>query len=133
MHNLIDLHFWFNLVPVRMSPVFEIGFFAVFLIMIMAGLAFRIMKKNKTDKFDRISLQKATSILFWIGGLGLTWLFFSFEEVSIFSARFWILVLGAIFVVTTYRLYQYRRLTVPQMRLLEQSKAEANKYLPRRR
>lgn len=133
MHNLIDLHFWFNLVPVRMSPVFEIGFFAVFLIMIMAGLAFRIIKKNKTDKFDRISLQKATSILFWIGGLGLTWLFFSFEEVSIFSARFWILVLGAIFVVTTYRLYQYRRLTVPQMRLLEQSKAEANKYLPRRR
>jgi amino acid transporter len=133
MNNLIDLNFWFNLVPVRMSPVFEIGFFAVFLLMIMAGLAFRIMKKNKTDKFDRISLEKATAIMFWVGGLGLMWLFFSFEEISIFAARFWVLILGVIFAVTTYKLYQYRQITVPQLRMLEQSKAEANKYLPRRR
>lgn len=133
MENLFDLAHWFDLTPVRMSSTFEVGFFILFSLMIVAGLAFRIMRKTRQDKFERITLERATAIALSVGLLGLLWLFLSFEEISIFGARFWFLVLVFIFIFTVVRLFRYRKIKVPQLRMLEQSKAEANKYLPRRR
>ena len=133
MENIFDLGYWFDLTPVRLSPAFEIGFFVIFALMLVAGLAMRVMKKARTDKFERMTLEKAINLNFAIGLLGLLWLFLTFEEISIFGARFWFLFLVIIFVVASVRLYRYRKIKVPQLRLLEQSKAEVNKYLPRRR
>lgn len=133
MENIFDLGYWFDLTPVRMSTGFEIGFFVVFALMIVLGLVFRIMKKSRQDKFERTTLERATNIGLSIGLLGLLWLFLTFEEISIFGARFWFLLLLALFVYLAVRLYRYYRIQIPQLRLLEQSKAEANKYLPRRR
>lgn len=133
MENLLSLSYWFDLTPVRMSTAFEIGFFVLFSLMIVAGLAFRIVKKNRQDKFERIALERAMSLSLTIGLLGLFWLFLTFEEISIFGARFWFLLIAALFVFMAVRLYRYVKIQVPQLRLLEQSKAEANKYLPRRR
>ncbi|MEK7183867.1 MAG: hypothetical protein AAB776_04520 [Patescibacteria group bacterium] len=133
MENLFDLAHWFDLTPVRMSSTFEVGFFILFSLMIVAGLAFRIMRKTRQDKFERITLERATAIALSGGLLGLVWLFLSFEEISIFGARFWFLILVFILVFLLVRLYRFRKIKVPQLRMLEQSKAEANKYLPRRR
>lgn len=133
MENLFSFRYWFDLTPVRLSSAFEVGFFVLFTLMIMAGLAFRIVNKNRQDKFERIVLERATVLSLTTGCLGLLWLFLSFEEISIFGARFWFLFLVLLFVGLTVRVYRYKRFQVPQLRLLEQSKAEANKYLPRRR
>jgi amino acid transporter len=133
MENLFSLAYWFDLTPVRMSSTFEIGFFIVFSLMIVAGLALRIVRKSKTDKYERITLERATNIAFVTGLLGLLWLFLTFEEISIFGARFWFLILAIGLVIAVVRLARYRQITVPQLRMLEQSKAEVNKYLPRRR
>jgi len=133
MENLFDLGNWLDLTPVRMSSTFEVGFFILFSLMIVAGLAFRIVRKTRQDKFDRITLERATAIALSVGLLGLLWLFLSFEEISIFGARFWFLILVFIFTFSVVRLIRYRKIKVPQLRMLEQSKAEANKYLPRRR
>lgn len=133
MEKLLSLNFWFDLTPVRMSSAFEIGFFVLFVLCIVAGLAFRIMRKNRTDKFERRTFEMATVLSLWMGSLGLLWLFMSFEEIQIFGARFWFLVLSVILVASLVRIYRYSKLEVPRLRLLEQSKAEANKYLPRRR
>lgn len=133
MENLFNPSYWFDLTPVRMSSTFEIGFFILFSVFILAGLSFRIMKKSRTDKYERISLEKATNLCLVIGLLGLLWLFLSFEEISIFGARFWVLLLGLGFLISLVQQYRYHKLKVPQLRMLEQSKAEVNKYLPRRR
>ncbi len=133
MENLFSFRYWFDLTPVRLSSAFEVGFFVLFTLMIMAGLAFRIVNKNRQDKFERIVLERATVLSLTTGSLGLLWLFLSFEEISIFGARFWFLFLVLLFVGLIVRVYRYKRFQVPQLRLLEQSKAEANKYLPRRR
>ena len=133
MENLFSFRYWFDLTPVRLSSAFEVGFFVLFTLMIMAGLAFRIVNKNRQDKFERIVLERATVLSLTTGCLGLLWLFLSFEEISIFGARFWFLFLVLLCVGLIVRVYRYKRFQVPQLRLLEQSKAEANKYLPRRR
>jgi hypothetical protein len=133
MENILSLGYWFDLTPVRMSAGFEIGFFVAFSLLIVAGLAFRIVRKTTKDKFERIVLERATAMCLWTGALGLLWLFLAFEEISIFGARFWFLIIALILVVSLVRLYRFRKFQIPQQRMLEQSKAEANKYLPRRR
>ncbi len=133
MEKLLQFAYWFDLTPVRMSPPLEIGFLVLFLLMIVLGLSFRIMKKTRQDKFERTVFERATNLHLTLGLLGLLWLFLTFEEISIFGSRFWFLILVGLFVAFMLRLYRYRKFHVPQLRLLEQSKAEANKYLPRRR
>lgn len=132
MDKLLSFGYWFDLTPIRMSAPFEIGFFIGFSLLIVLGLALRILKKGKKDKFERETLARATTLSFWIGALGLVWLFMSFEEIQIFGARFWILPLALIAIAFLIKIYRYAKIEVPKSRLLEQSKAEANKYLPRR-
>jgi amino acid transporter len=133
MENLFSPAFWFDLTPVRLSSAFEVGFFVVFALMILGGLIVRIVNKQRQDKFERLTLSRLAATLLWIGVLGLVWLFLTFEEIQIFGARFWFLVLALAFVASMASIYRYWTIKVPQQRMLEQSKAEANKYLPRRR
>ncbi len=131
MSNLLDLGFWFDVTPLRLSPIFQIGFFVLFALFIMGGLVLRIVRKNRTDKFERQLLARAAALGLAMGLLGMFWLFFSFEEISYFGMRAWILVWGMVVVVWAWKMYRYATKEVPQRRLLEQSKSEANKYLPR--
>lgn len=133
MDKLLSLSYWFDLTPVRMSVPFEIGFFIGFSLVIVAGLVCRILRKGNKDKFEREVLARITTLLFWIGSLGLIWLGLAYEEIQIFGARFWIIPLFIITLISLISTYRYHKIQVPQLRLAEQSKAEANKYLPRRR
>ncbi|MFZ2681593.1 MAG: hypothetical protein WAZ14_00620 [Patescibacteria group bacterium] len=133
MDNIFSLQFWFDLTPVRLSTTFEIGFFIIFALAIIAGLSFRIMRKSRKDKFERRALERMTGMSVFTGIAGLFWLFLATEEISIFGARFWFLIIMLILAVSIGRLVYFQRTQVPALRLQEQSKSEANKYLPRRR
>lgn len=133
MDKLLSLNFWFDLTPVRMSPAIEIGFFVAFSLLVISGLVIRILRKNRQDKFEREVMKRIVTLNLSVGLLGLAWLFLSFEEIQIFGSRFWFLLLALILIIVTIRIVMYHRREVPRLRLLEQSKAEANKYLPRRR
>ena len=129
--QFLHLSYWFDVSAVRMSPGMEILFFVLFALMIIAGSVFRIMRKSRTDKFDRQILARASSLTTVFGLIGLAWLFFTFEEIPDFGMRFWF-VLGAVFFIYFLgRIFYYAKYKVPKLRLQEQSKAEANKYLPR--
>lgn len=131
LSQLLKFSYWFDLTPVRMSPGIEIFFFVLFAVMIISGSIFRIMRKNRSDKFDRAILTRAANIVTIHGVLGLFWLFFSFQEISHFGMRLWFLVGSATFLYSVARLVYYAKYKVPALRANEQSKAEANKYLPR--
>lgn len=133
MEKLFNLAWWFDMTPVRMSTAFEIGFFVLFVLLILSGLIIRIINRQRTDKFERTALSRLAATCLWLGVLGLGWLFVTFEEIQIFGARFWFLILLIAFLISTISILRYWKIKVPQLRMLEQSKAEANKYLPRRR
>lgn len=133
MDKLLSLSYWFDLTPVRMSLAIEIGFFVAFSLLVISGLVIRILRKNRQDKFEREVMKRIVTLNLWVGSLGLGWLFLSFEEIQIFGARFWFILLALILIIVTIRIVIYHRREVPRLRLLEQSKAEANKYLPRKR
>lgn len=133
MENIFSVNYWFDLTPIRMSSGFEIGFFVGFAILLILGLVLRIVKKQRQDKFERMTLERLANTALTVSVLGLLWLFMAFEEIQIFGARFWaaLLMIGGL--MSLVRIALYTRKEVPALRAAEQSKAEANKYLPRRR
>lgn len=133
LRPLIKPSFWFDLTPTAMGPGFERLFFIVFAAMVIAGAATRIAARNKlTDKYERIIALRAANLAFAFGLVGFLIYFFTFEEIEFFGARFWFLVwLGAL-VVGVVRLVRYAKKEVPALRHRDQSRVEANKYLPRR-
>ena len=133
LRPLIDPAFWFDLTPVRMTPVFETLFFVLFATLLIAGSVIRIYVRNRNlERYVAQAWRRAAKIASVSGVLGFVILFFAFEEVQFFGSRFWFLawfVGVAIAVALTVR---FVKRDVPVLRVREQSRADVNKYLPRR-
>lgn len=133
LRPLISPSFWFDLTPTALGPFFERAFFAVFALMVIAGMATRIAARNKlTDKYERIMALRAANLAFVYGLVGFVIYFFTFEEIEFFGARFWFLVWFIALIISIVRLVRYVKKEVPALRHRDQSRVEANKYLPRR-
>jgi len=125
--------FWFDLTPTAMSPLFDKLFFILFALLVIAASAARMVANNKLeDKYHKIIALRAANIALITGVLGLVLYFFTYEEIQFFGARFWFLILLIGVIVAVVRLVRYAKKVVPVKRKNEQSKAEVNKYLPRR-
>jgi FlaA1/EpsC-like NDP-sugar epimerase len=125
--------FWFDLTPTAMSPAFDKMFFIFFAILVIAASAARMVVNNKLeDKYHKIIALRAANIAFVTGILGFVIYFFTFEEIQFFGSRFWFLALFIGVIVAVVRLLKFAKKDVPAKRKNEQSKAEVNKYLPRR-
>lgn len=130
---LVDWHFWFDLTPTRLASTFEAMFFALFALTIIAGAVIRMMVRNGSyDKYRAEMLKRIAGICSMTGIVGLVWFFLTFEEIQFFGARFWFLVILVGVVVAVIRLILFVRREVPVLQHREQSRAEVNKYLPRR-
>ena len=130
---LFDWHFWFDLTPIRMSAPFEAGFFVLFAVAIIAGAVIRMYVRNaKLEKY-RAEIFRRLAVIDTIAGIaGFVWFFFTFEEIQFFGARFWFLFIVIGVGIAKIRLYRYMRKDVPMLQHREQSRAEVNKYLPKK-
>jgi regulator of protease activity HflC (stomatin/prohibitin superfamily) len=130
---LIDVHFWFDLTPIRMASAFEGMFFGLFALFVIAGAVIRMMVRNRSyEKYRAEMFKRVAGILTTTGVVGLIWFFFTFEEIQFFGARFWFLVIIAGVVVSLVQLKRFMKREVPALQHREQSRSEVNKYLPRR-
>lgn len=90
MNNLLTWQYWFNLQPEPFLPlpwnIFVGG--VIFLFVITVGLAFIKMRPGLyRGFFKRLYIFTTTNTL-----IGLMFLFFIYEQVPFFSARFWLLI-----------------------------------------
>lgn len=130
---LIDWSFWFDLTPIRMAPAFEAMFFGLFALAVIAGSIVRMVVRNGSyEKYRGEFLKRIANICSYTGLVGLIWFFLTFEEIQFFGSRFWFLVIliGAAFAV--FRVIRFAKKDVPVFQHREQSRADVNKYLPRR-
>lgn len=133
LRPLVQPSFWFDLTPVSLAPFFERAFFVVFALFIIGGATLRIMGKNNAmDKYSRILVQKSARLAMVFGIVGFVIYFFTFEEIQFFGARFWFLLWFIALVIAVVRLVRFVKKEVPLLRHRDQSRVEANKYLPRR-
>jgi ACR3 family arsenite efflux pump ArsB len=133
LHPLITFSFWFSLFPESLGPVFERIFFLLFGLMIVLGAVVRIVARHrKDDKYVIRTFKKIGQMLLVMGLLGLLWFFFTFEEIYLLGARFWLLIWVIAAGYWTFTIWRYVKKTIPAERAATQNKADFNKYLPRR-
>lgn len=133
MNTIFSLDFWFRLQPMTMTPIFTRFFFVLFAAFVIFGAIATMVARRKID--DRLLIKaykKIASMFYTMGWLGLFILFFSYQEIYFFGARFWYLVWLAGFIYWTYTIIQYIKVQIPQIREEQMNRSEINKYLPRR-
>lgn len=130
---LWSLSFWFDLTPTRMAAAFEAGFFAFFALAIIAGSVIRMMIRNgKYDRYRAIMLKKIATLCSTSGVVGMVWFFLTFEEIQFFGSRFWFLIWVVAVLAGVVSIVRYVKKEVPALQHREQSRADVNKYLPKR-
>lgn len=133
MNMIFSLDFWFRLQPITMTPLFTRFFFILFSAFVIFGAMATIVARKKHD--DRLLIKtykKIAQMFYTMGWLGLIILFFSYQEVYFFGARFWYLIWLAGLAFWIFSIVHYVKVQIPQLREEFQSKKEINKYLPRR-
>ena len=131
---IIQPKYWFDLSPSPMSGTSQKVLLAFFVTLFIAGMVLRAMEKSKRfDRFVGRAVHRASHIGVTMGCLGLMFLFFSFEQVRLFGARFWFLfwVIGLL-VWLGFVLYDYLKV-VPREKQLEDVRRQKEKYLPKKK
>jgi hypothetical protein len=133
MNTIFSLDFWFRLIPMSMTPVFMRSFFILFSAFVIFGAMANIVAKRKHDDALLVKVYKKIAQLFYgMGWFGLVILFFSYQEIYFFGARFWFLVWGVVLLYWLATIVKFIRIDIPVKRQELASKKEINKYLPRR-
>lgn len=127
MRHLLDLNYWFNLRPETLSSVGQTMFIVLLAIFLVTIIVIFIAKKKMgiyRGFFKRISD-------FCVGNLiiGGTLLFFNYEIIPFFSARFWLAIWAIVMIVWKYFILK----TLKKIKLDRNDKGKEDqfkKYLP---
>ncbi len=131
MENLLSLHFWFNIRPPQLTPLFQYSLIT-FIILLAAGCGFFFWKKRKKGKSKNFYITAWRKLYYFCGTnliLGLLLLLFNYEKTPFFSARFWYLVWLAEMLVWLFFIYKFLK-TVPEKIKKAEQEENYKKYLP---
>lgn len=127
MQHLFSLSYWFNLRPETLSGLGQTMFIALLGIFLLAIILIFVGKKKMGTYrgfFKKISDFCVGNLI--IGGLLL---FFNYEIIPFFSARFWLAIWGMVMVIWAY--FILRNLKKIKLTKSENSREdELKKYLP---
>ena len=102
---LLKISYWFDINPPLMNELMGQIIFWFFAIFLIVGAVIRVVgSKRKDDKFVIAIFNKFGTLFLTSGFLGLLLYFFSYEQIYLFGARFWFLILGIIFLKEWYNL-----------------------------
>ena len=108
MPFFIQLNYWFDLTPGALSGFFQSVVFGVFAVLIILVIILRIIeRRSKADRFAVRLFNSLAQLGIVVGCLGFLFLFFGFEAIPFFGAKFWYLFLGLIFYTIKVKLKIY--------------------------
>ncbi len=127
MENLLTLNYWFTLRPESLIPV-AMKLFAGFIILLIAMIIITSIAKKKGKLYRRF-WQKLNNFALTNFILGLVFIFFNYESIAFFSARFWLglwvigMIIWLVFIFINLK-------TIPKRKKVLDKEQEFNKYLP---
>lgn len=93
--QMLSISYWFSLTPPALAPIHVQLWVALALACIVAALLMRrLVIRRLTQRFLQQPWQRFARLLTWTGIALLVLLFFRYEGVPFFSARFWLLLLA---------------------------------------
>jgi amino acid transporter len=128
MTNLLSLSYWFDMRPSGLHLSGILFFLLLILTFISIIFLFNIAKKRENNVYFKI-WNGLNSFAITNLVVALFLLFFEYEEVYIFSARFWLLLWGVstlfwlIFILRDYK-------KIPEIKKAYAKKEEFKRYIP---
>lgn len=101
-------------------------------VFLLLAIVSRLLAYFKKEQPPLAKLLKK-SYLFWLVNtlVGLVWLFFRIEVVPLFSARFWILLMGLVDLFWLFYILKYAIKQMPREKKAREEKKQFQKYLPK--
>lgn len=127
MNNLITWHFWFNLRPAALLPLFLNFLYALSLLLIV-GCIIAYFLKAKSGIYNGF-WSKAFNFSLTNGLIGAFLAFVNYELVPFFSARFFLLLWVLSMILWLYFIILNLK-TIPEKALKLKKEQEYRKYLP---
>jgi len=127
--NLFSLSYWFSQPEPALGLVKWLLVLS-FLSLVLVGLILRILLINKKDKIIKEIYRRLSNVGFTVGIFGLLWMFFRQENVLFLAWRFWIIVIGLIFILSLIKVCNYIFKRVPEIKAENIKRLEKQKYLP---
>lgn len=128
MKNLLTVDYWMNLAPVPLIPVAQKMFVAFIIILAAAALAIA-MHKSKAGIY-RGFFKRLYSFCLGNAIIGLIFLFFNYERVPFFSARFWLGIWALSMIAWIIPILKGLK-EIPKKKAAREQEQEFKKYLPK--
>lgn len=127
MANLLTFKYWFNTSPESFIFLARIAFLSFLGLLLIAGVFFMLARRQAGPK--KVLFNKLYDFCFVNLILGLLLLFFNYQQVRFFSARFWILIWLIIMIWWAFNISKKIRKIILQ-REERKKEEEFKKYLP---
>ena len=127
MTNLLTWRYWFTLRPESLSTLAQNCFVAFLIILVL--IAFFVALAKRKGGIYRGFFRRVYSFCLSNAVIGLVFLFFNYEMVPFFTARFW-LALWAIVMVVWFVFIIKKLKTIPEQKKMREQEKELKKYLP---
>ena len=127
MTNFLTLNYWFNLQPEALLPLAQKSL--MWLVIILAAAALVIALIKNTGGIYRGFLKRLYSFCLTNALIGLLLIFFNYETVPFFSARFW-LGLWALIMLIWLIVILKKLKTIPVIKKQKEQEQALKKYLP---
>ncbi|KKR35393.1 MAG: hypothetical protein UT67_C0002G0017 [Candidatus Magasanikbacteria bacterium GW2011_GWA2_40_10] len=131
LQNLLKLDYWFSQ-PFTARGLTLWLLVGGFLLLIVAGLIYKILSQYQKEKSQRLVLKKCGSLGITMGFIGLVWMFFRQERVAFLAWRFWLLLWFVLTSIWVFRLVRYSFKRIPEIKAEEIKRANLEKYLPKK-
>jgi len=127
MKNLLTLNYWFNLRPESLTASAQKIFIASLIILAVLSLITAFIKNR--GGIYRGFLNRLYVFFLTNTVIGLLLLFFNYEVVPFFSARFWLGLWGLVMII--WLIFILKKLkNIPQQKKQREAEKELKKYLP---
>lgn len=128
--NFFTIQYWFSYYPEAFLPwAAKIVFFYLSLVFLV-GVLFRYFAAKKKDRFVKKLMLQIYFLLVVYAVVGFFLLFFTQQEIPIFGARLWYVLLDIGAVVWFLFIIRRYKKTVPELRKKAKERAEFEKYIP---
>lgn len=128
MKNLLTVDYWFNLAPEPFLPLAHKLFIAF--IIALAAAAFIIAIAKSKSGIYRGFFKRLYAFCLTNAVIGLILLFFDYESVPFFSARFWIALWGLTMIAWLIPILKSLKV-IPRRKKEREQEQELKKYLPK--
>ena len=127
--------YWLTLAPAPLAGLTEKILLAFFIFVFAFGVFFRFKShaKKQLDRIKSRTWQSLSHLGLIMGSLGLLILFFSFEEITLFGARFWYPLWLVGLLVWLFFIWHGYFHVAPQEKKNEELRRQREKYLPRKK